>query len=74
MNNRALRDTVTSLGGIGNGIPRQTGFDITAASEVLAILRLPNDLDELQKHLGELIVTYTWENQSIIQTSKQPVH
>ncbi len=58
MNDRALRDTVTSLGGVANGIPRQTGFDITVASEVMAILCLSNDLEDLQKRLGDIIVAY----------------
>ena len=58
MNDRALRDTVTSLGGVANGFPRQTGFDITVASEVMAILCLATDLDDLQKRLGDIIVAY----------------
>ncbi len=58
MNDRALRDTVTSLGGVTNGFPRQTGFDITVASEVMAILCLAADLDDLQKRLGDMIVAY----------------
>jgi len=58
MNDRALRDTVTSLGGVANGFPRQTGFDITVASEVMAILCLSNDLDDLKKRLGDIIVAY----------------
>ena len=58
MNDRALRDTVTSLGGVGNGFPRQTGFDITVASEVMAILCLSVSLKDLQKRLGDIIVAY----------------
>ncbi|SDW14302.1 formate--tetrahydrofolate ligase [Litoreibacter albidus] len=58
MNDRALRDCVTSLGGVANGFPRQTGFDITVASEVMAILCLALDLDDLQKRLGDIIVAY----------------
>jgi formate--tetrahydrofolate ligase len=58
MNDRALRDTVTSLGGVANGFPRQTGFDITVASEVMAILCLASDLDDLQRRLGDMIVAY----------------
>jgi formate--tetrahydrofolate ligase len=58
MNDRALRDTVTSLGGVANGFPRQTGFDITVASEVMAILCLATDLEDLQKRLGDIIVAY----------------
>ena len=59
MNDRALRDIVTSLGGIANGFPRQTGFDITVASEVMAILCLASDLADLQRRLGDIIVAYT---------------
>ncbi|WP_323785628.1 formate--tetrahydrofolate ligase [Thalassovita sp.] len=58
MNDRALRDIVTSLGGVTNGFPRQTGFDITVASEVMAILCLATDLKDLQKRLGDIIVAY----------------
>jgi len=58
MNDRALRDTVTSLGGVANGFPRQTGFDITVASEVMAILCLATDLNDLEKRLGAMIVAY----------------
>ncbi|WP_425100439.1 formate--tetrahydrofolate ligase [Tropicibacter sp. S64] len=58
MNDRALRDVVTSLGGVANGFPRQTGFDITVASEVMAILCLSNDLEDLEKRLGDMIVAY----------------
>lgn len=58
MNDRALRDVVTSLGGVPNGFPRQSGFDITVASEVMAILCLATDLKDLQKRLGDMIVAY----------------
>lgn len=58
MNDRALRDIVTSLGGVTNGYPRQTGFDITVASEVMAILCLATSLEDLQKRLGDIIVAY----------------
>ena len=58
MNDRALRQTVTSLGGVANGFPRETGFDITVASEVMAILCLADDLADLQRRLGEMIVAY----------------
>ncbi|MGB2122032.1 MAG: formate--tetrahydrofolate ligase [Candidatus Puniceispirillaceae bacterium] len=58
MNDRALRDIVTSLGGVSNGFPRQAGFDITVASEVMAILCLSTDLEDLQKRLGDIIVAY----------------
>ena len=59
MNDRALRDIVVSLGGVSNGFPRQTGLDITVASEVMAILCLSNDLEDLQKRLGDIVVAYT---------------
>ena len=58
MNDRALRDIVSSLGGVSNGFPRQAGFDITVASEVMAILCLATDLEDLQKRLGDIIVAY----------------
>ena len=58
MNDRALRDIVTSLGGVPNGYPSQTGFDITVASEVMAILCLATSLEDLQKRLGNIIVAY----------------
>jgi formate--tetrahydrofolate ligase len=65
MNDRALRDNVISLGGVANGFPRQSGFDITVASEVMAILCLANDLQDLQKRLGDIIVAYTRERKAI---------
>ncbi|MEJ1992244.1 MAG: formate--tetrahydrofolate ligase [Maritimibacter sp.] len=65
MNDRALRDVVTSLGGVANGFPRQTGFDITVASEVMAILCLSQDLDDLQSRLGDIIVAYTRDRKAI---------
>ncbi len=58
MNDRALRDVVTSLGGVANGFPRQTGFDITVASEVMACLCLARDLSDLEARLGAIIVAY----------------
>ena len=65
MNDRALRDIVTSLGGVSNGFPRQTGFDITVASEVMAILCLSKDLEDLQKRLGDIVVAYTRDKKAI---------
>ncbi|NJS39448.1 MAG: formate--tetrahydrofolate ligase [Rhodobacteraceae bacterium] len=65
MNDRALRDMVVNLGGVANGFPRQTGFDITVASEVMAILCLSNDLEDLQKRLGDIVVAYTREKKPI---------
>ena len=59
MNDRALRDVVVNLGGVANGFPRQTGFDITVASEVMAILCLARDLEDLQERLGNIVVAYT---------------
>jgi formate--tetrahydrofolate ligase len=58
MNDRALRGIVCSLGGVANGYPRETGFDITVASEVMAILCLSNDLKDLEKRLGDIIIAY----------------
>ncbi len=65
MNDRSLRDVVTSLGGVPNGFPRQGGFDITVASEVMAILCLSNDLEDLQKRLGDIIVAYRRDRSSV---------
>ncbi|PPR17780.1 MAG: Formate--tetrahydrofolate ligase [Alphaproteobacteria bacterium MarineAlpha10_Bin3] len=65
MNERALRDIVTSLGGVANGFPRQTGFDITVASEVMAIFCLANDLKDLQDRLSRIVVAYTRERKPI---------
>src|SRR5690606_38188682 len=56
MNDRALRSIVCSLGGVANGYPREAGFDITVASEVMAILCLSRDLQDLEKNLGDIIV------------------
>ena len=61
MNDRALRDIVTSLGGAPNGYPRQAGFDITVASEVMAILCLADDLKDLKQRLGKIIIAYRRE-------------
>ncbi|MFC5386109.1 formate--tetrahydrofolate ligase [Aquamicrobium segne] len=58
MNDRALRQIVVSLGGVANGYPREAGFDITVASEVMAILCLARDLKDLEKRLGDIIVAY----------------
>ncbi len=65
MNDRALRDTVVSLGGVANGFPRQTGFDITVASEVMAIFCLARNLEDLQERLGNIVVGYTRERKPI---------
>ncbi|MDP2121631.1 MAG: formate--tetrahydrofolate ligase [Hoeflea sp.] len=66
MNDRALRDIVVNLGGVSNGFPRQTGFDITVASEVMAILCLARDLEDLQQRLGSIVVAY--------RRDKTPIH
>src|SRR5499426_3313129 len=59
MNDRALRSIVSSLGGISNGFPREDGFDITVASEVMAIFCLSTDLQDLTRRLGSIVVAYT---------------
>ena len=65
MNDRALRDIVSSLGGVANGFPRQGGFDITVASEVMAILCLAADLQDLEKRLGDIIVGYRYDKTAV---------
>ena len=65
MNDRALRTITASLGGVANGFPREAGFDITVASEVMAILCLSKDLQDLQTRLGDMIVAYTRERKPI---------
>ena len=58
MNDRALRQIVCNLGGVANGFPREAGFDITVASEIMAILCLADDLEDLQRRLGDIIIGY----------------
>jgi len=65
MNDRALRDVVIGLGGTGNGIPRETGFNITAASEVMAILCMAKDPDDLKERLGNIFIGYTFDKKPI---------
>jgi formate--tetrahydrofolate ligase len=65
MNDRALRAIVSSLGGVANGFPREDGFDITVASEVMAIFCLARDLDDLKKRLANIIVGYTRERKPV---------
>ncbi|MGL4396557.1 MAG: formate--tetrahydrofolate ligase [Hyphomicrobium sp.] len=65
MNDRALRSIVNSLGGVSNGFPREDGFDITVASEVMAILCLAKDLKDLEARLGNIIVAYTRDKKPI---------
>ena len=59
MNDRSLRDITCGLGGTGNGIPRQSGFDITVASEIMAVFCLASDLEDLQNRIGNIVVGYT---------------
>ncbi|HBF88747.1 MAG TPA: formate--tetrahydrofolate ligase [Bacteroidales bacterium] len=65
MNDRALRSMIIGLGGVKQGVPRETGFDITAASEVMATLCLSKDLDDLKQKLGNIFVGYTYEGKPI---------
>ncbi|MDG2246056.1 MAG: formate--tetrahydrofolate ligase [Flavobacteriales bacterium] len=65
MNDRSLRDITIGLGGIGNGIPRQDGFNITPASEVMAILCMAKDREDLKKRLGNIFVGFTFEREPI---------
>jgi formate--tetrahydrofolate ligase len=65
MNDRALREIVCSLGGVANGYPREAGFDITVASEVMAIFCLAKDLDDLKERLGNVIVGYTRDRKPV---------
>ena len=65
MNDRALRDIVVGLGGTGNGIPRETGFDITAASEVMAILCLAKDREDLKERLGNIFIGFTFDKKPV---------
>jgi formate--tetrahydrofolate ligase len=65
MNDRALRDIVVSLGGPGNGYPREDGFDIVVASEVMAIFCLATSLEDLKKRLGNIVVGYTREQKPV---------
>lgn len=65
MNDRSLRKVVTGLGGKVNGLPRETGFDITAASEVMAILAMARDLGDLRARLGRIVVGSTYEGEPV---------
>ncbi len=65
MNDRALRDNTVSLGGISNGFPRESGFDITVASEIMAILCLADNLDDLQYRLGNVIIGYRRDKSAV---------
>ncbi|HFC04967.1 MAG TPA: formate--tetrahydrofolate ligase [Rhizobiales bacterium] len=66
MNDRALRDIVCSLGGIANGFPRQTGYDITVASEIMAILCLSESMEDLERRLGQIVIGQTRERKPIM--------
>ena len=65
VNDRALRKVVIGLGGPGNGVPREAGFDITVASEVMAILCLAQDLEDLRHRLGRMLVAYTYDHKPV---------
>jgi formate--tetrahydrofolate ligase len=65
MNDRSLRDITCGLGGTGNGIPRQSGYDITVASEIMAIFCLASDIDDLQERIGNIVVGYTRSNEPV---------
>ncbi|HZS29797.1 MAG TPA: formate--tetrahydrofolate ligase [Gaiellaceae bacterium] len=65
MNDRSLRQVVTGLGGKANGIPRETGFDITAASEVMAILAMARDVEDLRSRLGAITVASTYDGEPV---------
>ena len=65
MNDRSLRDITCGLGGTGNGIPRQSGFDITVASEIMAVFCLASDINDLQKRIGNIVIGYTKSNEPV---------
>ncbi len=65
MNDRSLRDITCGLGGIGNGIPRQSGFDITVASEIMAVFCLASDLEDLQERVGNIVIGYTRKQEPV---------
>ena len=65
MNDRALREITTGLGGPGNGIPRQGGYDITVASEIMAVFCLATDLEDLQKRIGNIVIGYTKDKKPV---------
>lgn len=65
MNDRALRQNIVSMGGVANGFPRESGFDITVASEIMAILCLAEDMEDLQKRLGDIIIAYRRDKSAI---------
>ncbi|HZJ98932.1 MAG TPA: formate--tetrahydrofolate ligase [Tissierellaceae bacterium] len=65
MNDRALRNIVVGLGGRANGVPREDGFDITVASEIMAIFCLSNDLEDLKRRVGEIIIAYKYDGSPV---------
>ncbi len=65
MNDRSLREVTCGLGGTGNGIPRQSGFDITVASEIMAVFCLATDADDLKKRIGNIVIGYSRSNEPI---------
>ena len=65
MNDRSLRDITCGLGGTGNGIPRESGYDITVASEIMAVFCLASDIDDLQKRIGNIVIGYTKSNEPV---------
>ncbi|MBQ5859626.1 MAG: formate--tetrahydrofolate ligase, partial [Selenomonadales bacterium] len=65
LNDRALRFVMCGMGGKINGVPRETGFDITVASEMMAILCLANDLDDMKRRLGKIVIGYTYDNRPV---------
>ncbi len=65
MNDRSLRDITCGLGGTGNGVPRQSGFDITVASEIMAVFCLASDIEDLQKRIGNIVIGYTKSNEPV---------
>ena len=65
MNDRSLRDITCGLGGVGNGIPRQSGFDITVASEIMAVFCLASDMDDLKTRIGNIVIGYTRSNEPV---------
>jgi formate--tetrahydrofolate ligase len=66
MNDRALRDIVSSLGGVSNGFPRQTGYDITVASEIMAILCLSTSMADLERRLGQIVIGQTRDRKPVL--------
>ena len=65
MNDRSLREITCGLGGLGNGVPRQSGYDITVASEIMAVLCLASDLEDLQNRIGNIVIGYTKDNKPV---------